>query len=205
MTQSIKHSEEKRPDKRLSELDGTDQELGARLKAIRVQFGLSQRELARRAGLTNGSVSLIEQGQVNPSIGSLRRLTRALSLTLSEFFTFDLERLADAPFFKAADLPDIGAGQVSLRLVGLTTNARKLQVLHERYAPGADTGEELLSHQGEEAGVVTRGKVLINVGGDERVLGPGDAYYFQSRIPHRFRNVGSEECEIVSAATEPSL
>jgi transcriptional regulator with XRE-family HTH domain len=200
MTRSAKHLAAAALD-----ADAPDREVGARLKAIRTQFGLSQRELARRAGLTNGSVSLIEQGQVNPSVGSLRRLTHALSLTLSEFFTFDLERLGDTPFFKAAALPEIGTGQVSLRLVGPTTKARGLQVLHERYAPGADTGEELLSHQGEEAGVVTRGKVLVLVGNEERVLGPGDAYYFQSRIPHRFRNVGAEECEIVSAATEPSL
>jgi len=168
--------------------------------------GAGQRpaELARRAGMTNGSVSLIEQGQVSPSVGSLRRLTSALSLTLAEFFTFDVAKLQTSAFFKATELTEIGSGNVSLRLVG-TANTRKLQVLHERYPPGADTGEEMLSHEGEEAGVVTRGTVWVRVGSEERVLGPGDAYYFESRLPHRFRNQGTEECEIVSAATEPSL
>jgi mannose-6-phosphate isomerase-like protein (cupin superfamily) len=36
-------------------------------------------------------------------------------------------------------------------------------------------------------------------------LEPGDAYYFDSRLPHRFRNVGEEECEVVSACTPPSF
>jgi mannose-6-phosphate isomerase-like protein (cupin superfamily) len=127
-----------------------------------------------------------------------------MSLTLAEFFTFDVAKLQTSAFFKAAELTEIGSGQVPLRLVGTAEN-HKLQVLHERYLPGADTGEELLSHAGEEAGVVTRGNVWVRVGSEERVLGPGDAYYFDSRLPHRFRNQGNEECEIVSAATERSL
>ena len=45
----------------------------------------------------------------------------------------------------------------------------------------------------------------IGVGDQVRVLGPGDAYYFDSRTPHRFRNVGAEECEVVTANSPPSF
>ena len=38
-----------------------------------------------------------------------------------------------------------------------------------------------------------------------QVLSAGDAYRFNSRIPHRFRNVGNEDCIIVSACTPPSF
>ena len=38
-----------------------------------------------------------------------------------------------------------------------------------------------------------------------RMLGPGDAFYFDSRLPHRFRNPGNEECEVVTACTPPSF
>ena len=41
--------------------------------------------------------------------------------------------------------------------------------------------------------------------GETRVLNPGDAYYFTSAIPHRFRNTGSEACEIISASTPPTF
>jgi mannose-6-phosphate isomerase-like protein (cupin superfamily) len=37
------------------------------------------------------------------------------------------------------------------------------------------------------------------------VLGAGDAYYFSSATPHRFRNVGREVCEIISASTPPTF
>jgi mannose-6-phosphate isomerase-like protein (cupin superfamily) len=38
------------------------------------------------------------------------------------------------------------------------------------------------------------------------VLGPGEAYYFASNLPHRFRNPGREAlCEIISSSTPPSF
>jgi mannose-6-phosphate isomerase-like protein (cupin superfamily) len=80
-----------------------------------------------------------------------------------------------------------------------------LQIIRERYAPGADTGQTLLHHAAEEGGVVLKGHVEVTVGDQRRVLGPGDAYYFNSRLPHRFRNVGEEEAEIVSACSPPSF
>jgi len=43
------------------------------------------------------------------------------------------------------------------------------------------------------------------VGEDVAVLGPGDAYYFDSREPHRFRNAGDTPCELISACTPPSF
>ena len=74
-----------------------------------------------------------------------------------------------------------------------------------RFAPGADTGEEMLTHAGEEGGVIVKGRIELSVGGESRVLSAGDAYYFKSSIPHRFRNPGREECEIVSASSPPTF
>ena len=57
-----------------------------------------------------------------------------------------------------------------------------MAVLHEVYAPGADTGSEMLAHAGEEGGIVVNGRIEVTVGGQTQVLGPGDAYYFSSRF-----------------------
>ena len=69
----------------------------------------------------------------------------------------------------------------------------------------ADTGPDMLQHDGQEGGVVIRGHVELTVGTESRVLGPGDAYYFDSQQPHRFRNVGDEICEVVSASSPPTF
>jgi transcriptional regulator with XRE-family HTH domain len=175
-----------------------------RLRALRRVYGLSQRELARRTGLANGTISLIEQGQVSPSIASLKRLLQGFPLSLGEFFTFDLER-EERCFFSAEELPEIAGGKLSYRLVGWDRSERRLQVLHERYESQGDTGAEMLSHHGEEAGVVVRGRIALTIGSQTKVLSAGDAYYFDSRLPHRFRNLDAETCEIVSVCTPPSF
>jgi mannose-6-phosphate isomerase-like protein (cupin superfamily) len=53
--------------------------------------------------------------------------------------------------------------------------------------------------------VVVRGRIELTVGGESRVLGAGDAYYFSSALPHRFRNLSKDDCEIVSASAPPTF
>src|SRR4249920_1331327 len=157
-------------------------DVGAHLRAVRGMYGLSQRELAKRAGVTNGMISLIEQNRVSPSVSSLKKV-----------------------LYGRDELTDLGSGEVSLRLVAAKRPNRTLAILHERYAPGADTGADMLSHKGEEGGIVIRGRVELTVGAATRVLEAGDAYYFSSAVPHRFRNPGREECEIISASSPPTF
>jgi transcriptional regulator with XRE-family HTH domain len=180
-------------------------DIGQRLKEIRMQRGLSQRELATRAGLTNGTISLIETDKTSPSVASLKSLLDAIPISMAEFFGSIEEPDTPKIFFRADELTQVapvGPGQVSLRQLG---NARKhtLQVLHETYPPGADTGPEFLAHEGEEAGIITHGQIELTVGDTVGVLNRGDGYIFDSRLPHRFRNIGTEPCEIVSALTPP--
>lgn len=177
--------------------------LGARLRVLRDKHGLSQRELARRSGVANGLISLIEQDRTSPSVSSLKKILDGIPISLAEFFAIDTAPEARV-FFRASELAALSEGKISLRQVG-DARGRALQILHEHYAPGADTGAAMLRHDSEEGGIVLRGRIEVTVGEERRVLEAGDAYYFHSRIPHRFRNVGDEPCEIVSACTPPSF
>jgi len=58
--------------------------LGAALKELRLERGLSQEELAHRASLHPTWISHLESGRENPAWGTVRRLAKALELPLSE-------------------------------------------------------------------------------------------------------------------------
>ena len=174
---------------------------------------MSQRDLAARAGMTNAAISLIEQNKSSPSVASLKRLLDAMPLSLSEFFAEVEDAGAPKYFYAADEFVELspqelglgsGAARASLRQLG-DASRHALQVLHESYPPGADTGPDMLSHEGEEAGVVIEGIIEVTVGTHVRVLNPGDGYLFDSRLPHRFRNIGAERCVVVSACTPPSF
>ncbi|WP_237060766.1 cupin domain-containing protein [Microbulbifer sediminum] len=182
--------------------DGDD--VGSRLKAVRRMHGLSQRELAKRAGVTNATISLIEQNRVSPSVGSLRKVLDSFPMSLAEFFTLQFDDSSQI-FFRADEMPDMGTGSVEHRLLGSGIQGREMSILYEVYPAGSDTGPEMLSHTGEEGGIVVSGQLEVTVGAEAAVLGPGDGYYFSSRRPHRFRNPGDCDCILVSANSPPSV
>lgn len=188
-------------------------DVGGRLKAVRAARKLSQRDLAARAGLTSGAISLIEQNKSSPSVASLKALLDAIPMTMSEFFA-EVE-LNGTPkyFYDAGEFIELspqdlglglGAARVSLRQLGNAAD-HSLQMLHENYPPGSDTGPDMLTHEGEEAGIIVSGKIEITVNDQVRVLGAGEGYLFDSRLPHRFRNPGNETCVIISACTPPTF
>ncbi|TFZ54742.1 cupin domain-containing protein [Methylorubrum sp. Q1] len=179
-------------------------DLGARLRYVRGLHGLSQRALAKRTGVPNSTISLIESNGVNPSVGALKRILDGVPIGLSEFFAVEPESPRKA-FYRADELTEIGKGPISYRQVGDTLFGRSLQILRERYEPGADTGRVPLVHDGEEGGIILSGRLEVFVDDERRILGPGDAYFFESRRPHRFRCVGPVACEVVSACTPPTF
>lgn len=180
-------------------------DIGVRLQVVRKSKGLSQRELAKRVGVTNSTISLIEQNKVSPSISSLKKVLGGIPISLADFFTMDLADTGDSPFYAAGDQPDVGNNEIHYFLVGQHRANRQMCILREVMPPGSDTGETMLSHDGEEGGVIVQGQVELTVGDQVRVLGPGEGYYFESRQPHRFRNIGRDEAILVSANTPPTF
>lgn len=179
-------------------------DLGIRLRRLREMRGLSQRTLARLSGVSNATISLIENQRTDPSLGLLKKVLDAIPISLGDFFGLEMHH-PEQVFFTEEELVEIGSGAISYRQVGGDLGRSRLQMLYETYAPGADTGQSLLTHEGEETGVVISGRLEVTVGDQVRVLRTGDAYRFDSRTPHRFRNPGREPCVLVSACTPPSF
>lgn len=189
-------------------------DVGGRLRAVRTAAGLSQRQLAERAGVPHGLISMIEQNKSSPSVASLRKILSGVPMSLGDFF--EPERTpSDKVFFTPSELVDLTSriyaaasveprGRMTLRQVG-DARAHNLQILHEHYEPGADTGETMLEHFSHEGGIVISGEIEITVGDRVQILKAGDAYLFDSRLPHRFRNVGDRRAEVISACTPPYL
>jgi transcriptional regulator with XRE-family HTH domain len=183
-----------------------DIDVGLRLKMVRLRFNLSQRALAKKAGVANASISLIESGNTSPSVSALKRILAGFPMTLADFFSDELPGVASEVFYRADKLTEIsnGAG-ISYRQIGSAKAGHALQILNETYAIGADTGLIMLQHEGEEGGVILSGRLEVTVGEQTRVLSAGDAYYFNSRQPHRFRNIGNEICTLVSSCSPPTF
>ena len=178
--------------------------VGRKLQELRQRRQLSIRALAARSGVSHSSISLMERDAISPSVDTLNAVLDALGSTLPSFFQ-DLQPAAPrSAFMRAGDLPEVGRPDaISYRVIGLGFPNRSMLMLHETYARGSDTGEAF-SHSAQEGGLVIKGAVEVTVDGETAMLEPGDGYYFDSRQPHRFRNVSDGLSEIVSAITPPT-
>ena len=111
-------------------------DVGVRLQTIRKLKGLSQRELAKRAGVTNSTISMIEKNSVSPSISSLKKVLGGIPMSLVEFFSPDFEQDSDTQVvYKASELIDISDGAVSMKLVGKAHPSRAIAFLDENDHP----------------------------------------------------------------------
>jgi transcriptional regulator with XRE-family HTH domain len=189
-----------------------DFDVGKRLTEVRMAAGLSQRELAARTGVPHGLISVIERNKSSPSVSSLRKIIGGIPMTLGDFF-HETSGKPDRIFFKRAELIDLTQqmplasqhqAKIELLQVG-DAAAANLQLLFERYQPGADTGDTMFQHDSYEGGIVLSGTLELTVGDRVGILKAGEAYLFNSREPHRFRNVGDDVLELIAACTPPFL
>ncbi|KYO67299.1 helix-turn-helix domain-containing protein [Thermovenabulum gondwanense] len=71
------------------ELLNNSANMGAKLKKLRTERGLTQVELAKKAGVSPALIGQLENGKVEPSIKTLEKLAQALSVTPCFFVTDD--------------------------------------------------------------------------------------------------------------------
>jgi quercetin dioxygenase-like cupin family protein len=93
----------------------------------------------------------------------------------------NMERSVISPKYSTAEGPTIKGG--------------KIEVGRYRFAAG--TGAKLHKHPEEQVINVLSGKFRVRVGGEERVLGPGDAALIPANTEHEASAVESE-VEIIS-------
>jgi transcriptional regulator with XRE-family HTH domain len=185
------------------ELEG----IGDRLRVERTKAGISQRELARRLGLSASLISQLESGLSKPSVGTLYAIVTELDLSLDKLLRGDehagrTEPNEDAassngrrnPLIHPADRKSIGLDS-GVRWEQLTSDTEEgVDFLHAIYeVGGASTPDEsLMRHHGREYGYVISGRMGIQLGFDVFELNPGDSIAFDSTEPHRLFNLGDE-------------
>jgi transcriptional regulator with XRE-family HTH domain len=179
-------------------------EIGARLRSVREKAGMSQRELAKRAGVTNSTISQIEQEAHSPSLASLHRILSAVPISMADFFALPTSQ-QNVLFYDRNDLTVVARGEADLRVLAAERRDKQLQMFIERYQPGAGTGDEPITHDGETAAVVLTGTVEVTVGGVTRVLRRGGGYQLFGRQPYTLRNIGKTVAVVACACTPPML
>ena len=121
--------------------------------------------------MTNGTISLIEQGRVSPSVGSLKKLLECIPMSLAEFFTFELVE-SRSVVSRRDEMPNLGNDTLAFHLVGASMKDRNMCILREIYQPQADTRCSCTRARGR---VVVSGRLELTVDGATWLLDPETA------------------------------
>lgn len=188
---------------------GELEDIGTRLREERERKRISQRELARRLGLSASLISQIESGQSKPSVSTLYGIVTELGVSVDSVFRGHehdgdgggrarAEGPRDAgdapPVVRPADrhVIELDSG---VRWERLTSHEREdVDFLHVIYDVGGSSASDkrLMRHSGREYGFVISGRLGVRLGFEEHDLGPGDSIAFDSTVPHLLWNKGDE-------------
>jgi transcriptional regulator with XRE-family HTH domain len=184
----------------------SEREVALRLRALREERGLSLRALSRQTSVAVSFLSGLEAGRNNVSIATLKSILDALGSSLGEFFNRVTPPVARV-VYPPGELVEISGQKrgISFKEIAAGRPGRIFQMLVERYEPGTDTGPGMYRHGAQEAGVVLRGTLELTIDGEVHILRAGTAYIFDSRRPHRFRNLGKTVVEAISVNAPPSF
>ena len=183
-------------------------DIGSRLREERERASISQRELARRLGVSASLISQIESGQSKPSVSTLYAIVTELGVSLDYVFRVHEHELslatavgADAETDGAAapvvhprerHVVELDSGVTWERLT--SHHHEDVDFLHVIYDVGGSSApdERLMRHPGREYGHVLSGRLGVQLGFERHELEPGDSIAFDSTLPHRLWNLGDE-------------
>ena len=179
-------------------IEGDDTWIGARLRELRKDRGLSIQQLADSVSLSIGMISQIERGISAPSLRSLRLLAEALKVPVSWFFASSKRHSASRHIVRRGDrrrlrVPDVGVVQELLS----PDSASAIEIYEVSLEGGGSSGPDLYSHKGEKSGLVIEGELQLLIGGEDHLLQIGDSFHFPSTQMHRFANPGTAPARFV--------
>jgi transcriptional regulator with XRE-family HTH domain len=170
--------------------------VGLKIRGLRNHFGYSLRTLAERSGLNINTLSLVENGKISPSVGTLQQLARALEVPISAFF--ESEPVSKRIVFTVQDhRPEAIFGNTRMQNLGKDLAGNAIQPFVVKLEPGSGSGDRMIVHTGHEFVYCLSGSVLYRIGDVEYSLGPGDSIVFESHLPHKWKNIAETLSQIL--------
>ena len=169
--------------------------VGARLRARRLERGLTITEVAERAGLTAGFISQLERDLTSASLSSLYRICAVLELRVGDL-------IDDVPAGRLIRREEQARRSLALgdaeHLLLSSRDERRFHVTESHIPPGGSAGEEPYTLPADvELVYVLSGLLELQVGDEVHELEQGDTLTYSPRDPHTWRNPSETDEAVV--------
>ncbi|MCB6309143.1 XRE family transcriptional regulator [Mediterraneibacter glycyrrhizinilyticus] len=179
-----------------------EEQIGAKIRNLRNQNGLTQEELADRTELTKGFISQMERGLTAPSVSTLLDIVECLGTNLSDFFHEENELQIVYPkedYFEKED-----EHKNSITWLIATAQSRSMEPILVQLQPGQSMPEDK-PHEGEEFGYVLDGEIRLHYGEDVYTVRKGDSFIFPANRKHKISSACKKVSSVLWISSPPSF
>ncbi len=180
--------------------------VGINIKRLRDEQGLTLRALAKKLGISASFLSQVESAKSSPSLSTLKAIADALSTTVGNLIE-ESQAVQDDPVVRAGNRKFMQEMNKGIQLYLLTSRDpnKQMEPLLFKLKKGATSGERSYKHFGQEFVLVLKGAIEVMLNDMQYILKTGDSMYFNSSIPHSFKNIGANDAEAVWVVTPPTF
>jgi transcriptional regulator with XRE-family HTH domain len=180
--------------------------IGSNIRSLRKQKGLTLRSFAKKVNVSASFISQLEAGKINPSLSKLKDIATSLNTTVGQLIgendrpeslliTRELDRKHDE---------HIGEG-MNVYLLTSPDQYKQMEPLWIKMDKDANSGDHKYQHFGQEFVLILKGKCEITLNDTKYILNKGDSIYFNSNIPHSFRNISNTVTDAIWVITPPGF
>jgi transcriptional regulator with XRE-family HTH domain len=172
-------------------------DVGAVIRRLRRQRGISLRALAASAGVSASFLGAVERGDSDIALRRLALVAEALGRDVASLLGSSL-RQATPRLVDPARAGERGAG---VEFTAFRIPGSHLELLAGAFAPHSGF-DDSITHAGIDVAYVAQGELVLVVDGEDYPLQEGECVVLPSAHPHTMRNVSDSPAIVVGVATE---
>jgi len=175
------------------------------LKKLRKEKRISLVELAQKSGVAIATLSRIENGKMTGTIQSHEKIAEALEVALPELYKIATKKPLEVAKDKVGHVLAVQDKKFSSELLMTDTHNKKLIPLIIKISKGAKTSTDATKVGVDKFVCLLKGRVEAHIGDEVYGLSGNDSIYFNSSVPHYFKNTGTDEARLVCIIAPPIL
>ncbi len=177
--------------------------IGEKVKQLRVQYGLTQEELASRCELSKGFISMLENDLTSPSVSTMQDLLEVFGVSISEFFAQLETKSEETVVYKKGDYFTDEHDEFTIEYLVADAQSKEIEPLKITLNVAGQT-TEIDPHEGDMFGYVTKGKIKLYINDEEHIVNAGDSFYYSKPMSVQYiKNFANTKSEFLWVSTPP--
>jgi len=182
----------------------TRKRIGSRIRTARKREKLSLNDLYKICGVSASTIHKIENYSMTPTVTTLHKIAMGLGKNLNFFLDRDHpDRAYHVTRKDEGTMTTLKPQKNLLRSISAYFKNARLEVLHNIIEKGGNSGKDFIAHNSEEVTICLSGTFEFEIDNDKVLLEPMDSIHIDDGCPHRWRNPGRKEAEVLFIFSPP--